>query len=187
MNNDYFNTLLKAIEIKIKEAIPEFEDVGIFGGGFNGVEDIKKFTSIAPALRIGLAGLNPTLNINTNQLEATMDLSVLFITKDIDIPDSRHEIALQFLQSVLLLVKDGLWGVENTFRTDRSSVTAQNYYGPELLGTDIAMWQVNWQQKCILGTDRFDAEEVGKFPKSWKANTDIDGDGVNDETAEYEV
>lgn len=187
MNNDHFNTLLKAIESKIKEVIPEFEDVGIFGGGFNGVEDIKKFTSEAPALRVGLSGLSYSLNTNTNQLESTMDLSVLFITKDITIPDSRHKIALQFLEKVLLLVKDGYWGedIKNTFATDRTSVTAQNYYGPELLGTDIAMWQVNWRQNCLLGLDIW--EEDGEFPKKWTAKTDINGDGVVDETAEFNI
>jgi len=184
--SNYFNTLLKAIESKIMEVIPEFKDIGIFGGGFNGVEDIKKFTAEAPALRVGLSGLSYSLNTNTNQLEATMDLSVLFITKDITIPDSRHKIALQFLEKVLLLVKDGYWGedIKNTFATDRTSVTAQNYYGPELLGTDIAMWQVNWRQNCLLGLDVW--EEEGEFPKKWIAKTDINGDGKVDEEVGFE-
>ena len=159
-SNDYFNNLLECIVKTIKEKIPSFKDVGIFGGGFNGVDDVKKFSSSAPALRVGLSGINPTLNTNTNQLEATMDLSLVFITKDVNVPNSRHKIALEFLEQVLLLVKDGNWGVNNTYKTDRTSVTAQNYWGQELMQTDIAMWEISWQQKCVLGVDIWEGGDV---------------------------
>lgn len=185
MSNGYFNELLNAIVTKIKQEIPEFKDVAIFGGGFNGLSDVQNFTAKAPALRIGLGAINPTLNINTSQLEASLDLSLIFVTKDVNLPNSRHGIALELLEKVLLLVKEGNWGIENTYKTERTSVNAQNYYSSELLKTGIALWGVTWQQKCLLGLDRF-AEE-GEFPNSYKANMDIDGDGNIDETVQKEL
>ena len=152
--DDYFNKLLNAIKSSIQAEIPEFIDVGIFGGGFNGTRDVKKFTSIAPSLRVALVGLNKSLNLNSNQLETELDLSLIFITKDVKVANSKHAIALSFLERVLLLVKNGNWGIENLYATDINSVNAHNYWGEELMQSDIALWQVNWKQKCVLGIDR---------------------------------
>ncbi len=157
-DEDYFNKLLEAIKSSIQTEIPDFKDVGIFGGGFNGIDDVKKVTALAPSLRIGLVGLNKSLNLNSNQLETELDLSLIFITKDVKTANSKHAIALSFLERVLLLVKNGNWGIENIYATDINSVTAKNYWGAELMQNDIALWQVNWKQKCILGKDRFNEE-----------------------------
>lgn len=178
MSNNYFYTFLKSIKNIINEEFPEIKDVKIVTSNFNKVKDIKEVSENESFLRIGLSKLSPILNTNTNQLEIAMNLGILFAIKDDANSESKYQLPLETLEKILLLVKYAKWteAFDNTFITDQKSIEAENYDIPENLTNDNVIWQVNWQQKCILGVDRFYKEGLGKLPDSWLANIIVNKD-----------
>ncbi len=149
---------------KIKEKLEElqiFKSVEIAGAGFNGLEDLKKFSQIAPSSRVVLVNNSNITRTNEDTLEFMANLSILFTAKDEPDPrTTRHENALIILEKILSLVKNGRWGVEGYKMedTEQNSIQTGNY-SVGLMATNIALWRVDWVQKVVWGTSRFAYKE----------------------------
>lgn len=174
-NYDYFNRVLRAIDTKIRNEIIQ-NNLSIYNQDIH-LENTPHMLNNTE-LEVDLAGISFVLNSNTDQLEATMDLSVLLIVKYEDAKNA-NETSLKFLEQILLIVKDGNWGVENTFSTNTNSISAKNQWQGNLVSQNTSMWQINWQQKCILGVDKF--AETGSFPSAYHVKTNINNDNKIDE------
>lgn len=150
------NELLQAIKETLQDT-KLFKSVEVHGGGFSGVEDLKKFSQVAPSARVGLVNMGEILVSPEGMLECSLNLSIIFSSTDINQQQTRHTEALRILEEVLLLVKDGRWGsIQNPVAdTEIDSITTTNYYGPQLYGNNLALWKVDWIQKIKLGTDKF--------------------------------
>ncbi|UQY80122.1 putative phage protein [Candidatus Hepatincola sp. Av] len=150
------NELLQAIKKTLQDT-KLFKSVEIHGGGFSGIEDLKKFAQVAPASRVGLVNMGEILATPEGMLECALNLSIIFSSADINPQKTRHTEALRILEEVLLLVKDGRWGsIKNPVAdTEIDSIKTTNYYGSQLYGNNLALWKVDWVQRLKLGTDRF--------------------------------
>lgn len=156
------NELLQAIK-KILVDSKLFKSVEIHGGGFSGVDDLKKFSQVPPSARVGLANMGDTLRDSDGTLTCSLNLSIIFSSADIKPQKTRHTEALRILEEVLLLVKEGHWGKVNyaIADTEPASIKTTNYYGPHLYGNNIALWKVDWVQKIKLGIDKFSLKAKG--------------------------
>lgn len=171
------------IEIELKD---EIKNVFIMGGGFNGAEDITNFVKLAPCIGVGIESIPTNSRTNTNQLESMCNFNLFLVTTGNNKPRGTKEIdAYNILEKLNLLIMNGNWGVSNVYATEQNSIVCTPYNGDLMYKSNIWLWEVNWKQKLLLGTDRF--AETGEFPKSWRANVDINDDSVFEETIEFEL
>ena len=158
-NKDYFSTLLVSIANQLKEQIQEFKHVQICTDECQNTD-----FDILPVAKIGFSSIFSTLNITSSNLELTAKLFVTFITEESNNPNEQDFIGFPILEKLLLLLKDGKWGVKNTYSTERNSIIVKNTYIKTADNKNLIQWNVSWLQKFILGEDIF--FQNGYFPEN---------------------
>lgn len=185
MYQEVLEAIKQTLEAELKS---EIKSIFIMGGGFNGAEDITSFVKFAPCIGIGIESIPTNTRTNTNQLESMCNFNLFLITTGNNKPKGTKELeAYNLVEKLNLLIMNGEWGLKDVYATEQNSIVCTPFNGSFMYKSNIWMWEINWRQKLLLGTDRFVAEETGEFPKSWTAKTDITGDGKADETAESNI
>ena len=155
-------TVLQGIKSKLEEELKDIvKQVFIMGGGFGGIEDIKNYSIKAPAIGIGLSGIPSNFRTNSNQLESMLDLSIFVLTTQNNKPKGSAEIEMyELIEKINLLIMNGNWGLNGLYATEQNSITGTSFYGPEIYKNNLCMWEITWQQKCVLGADIWEGGDV---------------------------
>lgn len=179
----FFYKVLKDIQTTIKTQIPEFNEVRIWNGTFKGVEDFKNISTTAPCVLVGVTGVNHGNRNHSGQLLVTLDFNLVFLVKDIALADTSKIIALDILEKLLLLVKDGHWGKE--CRLNYTIDGSINAVIEESDDKTSCIWSLTWQQVGLLGKDRFDDE--GEIPTNYTVRTSENKQHAEDVAMNFDV
>lgn len=149
------NELLEKIKATLI-ACNFFNNITIQSFGLIGIDGFKEFSGSVPSATIGICAIDNIQQAIDGMLECGLNLSIIFSA--IANYSEKHTFQdLKILETILLMLNNGRWGLDNLNMTDTKShsIKATNYYEPNLYGKGISLWRIDWIQTIKLGQDKF--------------------------------
>lgn len=133
-----------AIVTAIDAGIPELYRCEAHGGRFD-LGELQRWSKQAPAVLVAAVSV-PDLADGPTRI-ATVRWVAYLITKDT--PQATRDVAaLDYAESLLRLVRNNEWGLDNTQKPQR--LAAENLYSGTIDRHGIALWAVSWTQGVSL-------------------------------------
>lgn len=120
------------------------------GGTFD-LEEIKRFATVAPAVRVAIVGGGRASRFNDGRWRVPVRFAAVIITRDTAAPMkvSRDAAALLLVTSVELAIASNRFGLEGVFQPE--DVEARSEYSGPVDTLGVALWQVTWRSDVLLG------------------------------------
>lgn len=144
--------LRDAVVATLRTKIPGVKSIEAHGGTFD-EKEIKRYATLAPAIRVAVTGVGQVARHATGQLKIPVHFAAVVITKDAASEGSgkvsRDVTALLLSNAVALAVYGNRFGLEGVYQPE--DVRGRNEYSGLLDTTGVALWQVTWTTPALVG------------------------------------
>jgi phage gp37-like protein len=140
-------------------------DVGVsvesHGGTFD-LGEIRKFATLAPAIRVALVGCGRASRFNDGRWMVPVHCAAVVITRDAAAPVkiARDAAALLLVSALQLAIASNRFGLEGVRQPE--DVAARNEYSGPVEAFGVALWQVTWTSSVLIGNPGDPADIVIK-------------------------
>lgn len=145
------SNLRDAVVARLRDKIPGVRSIEPHGGTFDEGE-VKKFATLAPAIRVACMGFDQVSRHSNGMLRLPVNFAAVVITKDA-IQDAdkvgRDTAALLIGNAVALAVYGHRFGFEGVFQPE--NLRGANEYSNASQNAGVALWQVTWTSPVLLG------------------------------------
>lgn len=156
--------LRAAIIAGIADQLPKGWDVGGHLGRFT-ANDLTKFITVAPAVRVAVLGLTDPKPHDGEAVEWRVKIGVFVVTKDQGKALAREEIAAAAVETIVVNAFGSRWGMGAAGVRPAEAATAQTIFNDDTLRHGVALWGIDWSQPVILS--RAEAAEFNPLKELW--------------------
>jgi len=156
--------LRAAVIAAITAQLPKGWDVGGHLGRFT-ANDLTKFITLAPAVRVAVLGLTDPKPQDGDAVEWRVKIGVFVVTKDQGKALAREEIAAAAVETIVLNAFGSRWGMGAAGVRPAEAATAQTIFNDDTLRQGIALWAIDWSQPVVL--EKNEAAEINPLKELW--------------------
>lgn len=145
------SNLRDAVVARLCAKIPGLRSIEPHGGTFDEAE-VKKFATLAPAIRVACMGFDQVSRHSSGMLRLPVNFAAVVVTKDaMQGGDKlgRDTQALLIANAVALAVAGHRFGMEGVFQPE--NLRGANEYSNASQNAGVALWQVTWTSPVLLG------------------------------------
>lgn len=143
--------LRAAVVTRLRAKIPGLRSIEPHGGTFDDGE-VKKFATLAPAIRVACMGFDRVERHSSGMLRLPVHFAAVVVAKDaMQEGDKvgRDTAALLIANAVALAVAGHRFGLEGVFQPE--NLRGANEYSDASQNAGVALWQVTWTSPVLLG------------------------------------